>query len=156
MHRRSDTMLGNYVAYKRATFSTRLHRDRLYTAGHLWLLEHERNVWRIGFTRFATRVLGDAVEFDFELRVDAPTKVGEVIGWVEGFKAVTDLFSPLDGRFKGGNPLLDEDISLIQTNPYGDGWLYSLEGSRTSDCVDVDGYSAVLDATIDRMLGKSA
>ena len=149
-------MPGQYVAYKRATFSTRLHRDRLYTAGHLWLREHEKKVWRIGFTKFATRVLGDAVEFDFELKLDAPTEVGQVIGWVEGFKAVTDLFSPLDGRFKGGNPLLDQDINLIQTDPYGDGWLYSLEGAAGADCVDVDGYAAVLDATIDKMLGKSA
>ena len=149
-------MKGGSVAYKRATFSTRLHGDRLYTAGHLWLRQHEDGWWHIGFTKFATRVLGDAVEFDFEIELGAPTKVGEVIGWVEGFKAVTDLFSPMDGRFRGGNSLLNDDINLIQTDPYGVGWLFAIEGDPRTDCVDVDGYISVLDATIDRMLGKTA
>lgn len=149
-------MQGGFVAYKRATFSTRLHRDRLYTAGHLWLRQHEDSCWRLGFTKFATRMLGDAVELDFEIKVGAPTKVGEVIGWVEGFKAVTDLFSPMNGCFRGGNPLLDDDINLIQTDPYGEGWLFAVEGDPHSDCVDVDGYTTVLDATIDKMLGKTA
>ncbi len=149
-------MQEGFVAYKRAAFSTRLHRDRLYTAGHLWLRQHADTWWHVGFTKFATRMLGEAVEFDFEIELAAATKVGDVIGWVEGFKAVTDLFSPMDGRFRGSNPLLNDDISLIQTDPYGAGWLFALEGEPRSDCVDVDGYTTVLDATIDRMLGKTA
>ncbi len=148
-------MPGEYVAYKRATFSTRLHRDRLYTAGHLWLRQQEDGLWHIGFTKFATRALGEAVEFDFEIKLGAPAEVGKVIGWVEGFKAVTDLFSPMDGSFRGGNPLLENDINLIQSDPYGKGWLFAIEGDTNDGCVDVDGYTAVLDATIDKMLGKT-
>ncbi len=141
--------------YKRSRFSTRLPTNRRYTAGHFWLEEHEPNLWRIGFTKFATRFLGEPVEFDFEVQASDALTTGQVIGWVEGFKAVTDLFCPMDGRFDGPNPTLATDIGLIGSDPYGKGWLYRVHGTPGGDCVDTDGYVSILDATIDRMTGKS-
>ena len=69
--------------------------------------EHD-DVWRVGFTKFATRVLGEPVEFDFEVKLEDELSVGQVIGWIEGFKAVTDLFCPMEGRYCGSNPELDQ------------------------------------------------
>ncbi|MBI3271964.1 MAG: glycine cleavage system protein H [Planctomycetes bacterium] len=140
--------------YKRSRFSTRLTGDRLYTAGHHWLRRVDGDLWRVGFTRFATRMLGEVVEVGFEVKPGARLETGQILGWSEGFKAVTDLFAPLAGLFEGGNPALDSAIKLVQTDPYERGWLYAVRGSPGAGCLDMDGYVAVLDATIDKMIGK--
>ena len=62
---------GNTILYKRSRFSTRLPIDRRYTAGHYWLAEEEHGVWRVGFTKFATRMLGDLVEYAFSVYAGA-------------------------------------------------------------------------------------
>jgi glycine cleavage system H protein len=139
------------VLYKRSRFQSRLPRGRLYTASHFWLAEQEPGVWRVGFTRFATRMLGDLVEHGFEVKVGDPIKVGQTIGWVEGFKALTDLYSVADGIFAGGNPDLDKDTTLIDKDPYHKGWLYLVRGTPDANSTDVDGYIRMLDAAIDKM-----
>ena len=149
-------MAEQYVSYKRAKFSTRLPADRLYTAGHYWLVRHTPSVWRIGMTKFALRFLGELVECDFEVPTDAQVEVGQVIGWLEGFKAVTDLYCPIAGRFAGPNSQLETTISLVQSETYDRGWLYSVEGQPPEDCIDAEEYVAVLDRTIDQMTGRSA
>jgi glycine cleavage system H protein len=146
---------GPYLRYKRSRFSTRLHRQRRYTAAHQWLWEKEPELWCVGFTKFALRMLGDPVEFEFECRPDAPVARGQVLGWIEGFKAVTDVYAPLDGRFAGTNPELDQDITLLGSAPYERGWLFALRGRPSPETLDAEGYSAFLDATIDRMTGAS-
>ena len=142
------------IRYKRSRFSTRLLEDRLYTAGHYWLRKEEEDLWKIGFTKFAIRMLGEAVELGFEVKPGAEIKTGQVAGWIEGFKAVTDLYAPMGGRFEGGNPELDREIKLVQSDPYGRGWLYAIRGNPGETCIDVHRYISVLDATIDKMLGK--
>lgn len=144
------------VRYKRSRFSTRLPKERHYTAGHLWLRGGPENRWQIGITKFALRMLGDPVEIDFEVKPGDKLETGQVIGWVEGFKAVSDLFAPLPGTFLEANPALDEDIELIQKSLYDRGWLYSIQGEPGVDCFDVQGYMDHLDATIDRMLGQES
>lgn len=145
------------LRYRRAKFSARLLEDRLYTAGHFWLGTGETSgLWRIGFTPFALRMLGEVVEFDFEVRPGDAVERGQVIGWTEGFKAVTDLYCPLAGRFAGGNEALDEDVALLQRSAYDRGWLYQIEGEPDDDCYDAADYASFLDSTIDRMMGESA
>ncbi len=148
-------MVGAHLQYKRSRFSTRLPSDRLYAPSHAWLREETPGLWRVGFTKFATRVLGEPVELDFEVESEAAVQPGDTVGWVEGFKAVTDLFCPLPGLFAGPNPALDAGIAAIQSDPYGKGWLYAVEGTPPDDCVDASGYAGVLDAAIDKMLGNT-
>lgn len=142
------------IHYKRSRFSTRLAGDRLYTSGHYWLRQEEGTLWRVGFTKFAVRMLGEIVEADFEVKPGSPVETGQVVGWVEGFKALSDLYSPLSGTFEGSNPDLEREIKLVRTDPYGRGWLFAVRGSPGEGCVDAPGYVSVLDATIDKMLGK--
>lgn len=144
------------LRYKRSRFATRIPTERRYTAGHLWLLEAEPGLWRVGFTKFALRMLGDPVELDFEVEPDAPVERGQVIGWVEGFKAVSDVFAPMDGTFAGENPALVDDVDLLHRRPYDEGWLFALRGVPGEDCVDAQGYAGHLDATIDRMLERGS
>ena len=142
------------IQYRRSRFLTRLPSGRLYTLSHQWLEEEEPGIWRVGYTKFATRMLGDLVEFGFNVAPGDRVEVGQTIGWVEGFKAVTDLFCILTGEFAGTNPELEADVTLIDSDPYGKGWVYRVRGEPEPGSVDVRGYIELLDLTIDRMLQK--
>ena len=142
------------IPYNRSRFSTRLIEDRLYTAGHSWLEREDGEVWRVGFTKFAVRMLGEIVELGFETEPGATVETGQVIGWLEGFKAVTDMYSPLAGRFEGFNPAVDAEAALLSRDPYRKGWLFRVRGQPGDDCLDVHGYVTLLDTTIDKMLGR--
>ncbi len=144
-------MAEDHLHYERCAFATQLHLARLYTKSHCWLSRQEETLWRVGFTKFAVKVLGEPVEFDFEVEAEAPVEAGQIIGWIEGFKAVTDLFSPMAGHFRGPNTQLFESIGLIHTDPFGDGWMYLIEGAPGDDCLNVHDYVSYLDTTIDKM-----
>lgn len=140
------------VYYRRSRFTTHLPIDRRYTAAHYWLQEESPGVWRVGFTRFATRMLGDVVEFGFMPAPGASIAIGDEIGTVEGFKAVTAIYSVAAGEFMGASPDLGVDITVVEADPYHRGWLYRVRGLAEPASLDVQGYVAVLDASIDRML----
>lgn len=140
------------ILYKRSRFRARLPVDRRYTAAHYWLLEETPGTWRVGFTRFATRMLGDLVEYEFVVKPGSPVTVGLEIGSIEGFKAVTTLFSVVDGEFLGAGDALPANITMVESDPHGQGWLYRARGRPDAASVDVHGYVAILDATIDRLL----
>ncbi len=140
--------------YKRSTFVTHLPVECLYSPSHFWLARQEESRWRIGFTKFATRMLGEIVDHQWEKSGGAPVASGEIIGSIEGFKAISDLYCVADGIFVEGNPALREQIELVGKEPYGAGWLYLIEGEPDARCVDVETYRGMLDATIDRILEK--
>ncbi|MCC6588653.1 MAG: glycine cleavage system protein H [Bryobacterales bacterium] len=143
------------IAYKRSRFSSRLPVAYRYTPSHYWLRETaEPGVWQVGFTKFAVRMLGDTVEIDFKVPAGSQIEPGQVIGWTEGFKAMSDIYSVASGEFLGINPAIADQITLVDTDPYGEGWLYTVRGGLDSGATDVHGYIAVLDATIDTMLSN--
>ncbi len=141
-----------FVRYRRSRFATRLPVGRRYTRSHYWLDPDEAGCWRIGLTTFATRMLGDLVECMFAVEPGEPVAIGQPIGSIEGFKAVSDVYAVASGRFAGANEALDADITLVESAPYGDGWLYAVDGTADPDSLAVEEYVHVLDATIDRML----
>jgi len=141
------------LLYKRANFVTHLPVEYRYSPSHFWAAQEEGG-WRIGFTKFATRMLGEIVDQNFDLPLGSPVSAGQVVGTIEGFKALTEIFCIANGEFAGVNPALTEDIALISRDPYGAGWLYRVRGELDPNCVDVEGYRAILDATIDRILEK--
>lgn len=143
---------GETIPYKRARFSTRLPVDRRYTASHYWLVEETPGVWRAGLTKFATRMLGDLVEYEFTVPGGDSVTLGREIGWLEGFKAVSTIYSVVEGEFLGAGDGLREDITALDRDPYGRGWLYHVRGRSDPAAVDVNNYMAILDATIDKML----
>jgi glycine cleavage system H protein len=140
--------------YKRSRFTTQLPVDYLYTPSHAWAMDRGDGVWRIGVTKFATRMLGDMVDHGFELAPDAPVQCGQIIGWLEGFKAITDIFCIADGNFLEINPVLKQKISVVNKDPYRAGWLYEVRGRTDAKCMDVQTYAQLLDKTIDRILEK--
>lgn len=142
------------IPYRRSRFTTRLPDDRLYTPAHFWLKEVGPDAWQVGFTQFATRMLGDLVEHGFEVKPGDAVELGQTVGWIEAFKATTDVFSAGTGEFRGRNPALDTAPALFDTDPYNAGFLYTFGGRPDPAATNVSGYVAQLDRAIDKILGK--
>ena len=142
------------LRFKRNHFSTRLPRAYLYSRSHQWLREEESGLWTVGLTGFATRMLGEIVELELEAKTGNDVRVGEVIGWIEGFKAVSDLFAVVSGSFAGANDEALGDPECICADSYDGGWIYRVRGVPDSDALAIDGYVEHLNGTIDKMLEK--
>ena len=149
-----DTSQRETLFYKRSHFVTHLPVAHLYSRSHFWLAQQPDGAWRIGLTKFATRMLGDMVDHGFEIEPNAGASVGQIVGWVEGFKAISDVYCVATGTFLGGNAALREKISLIDKQPYTDGWLYAVRGTPDERCLDVHAYREHLDRAIDLILSK--
>ena len=139
------------IHYKRARFSSDLPSDRLYSASHFWLKEIASGLWQVGFTQFATRMLGEIVEFQLDIQPNECVSIGRVIGHIEALKAVSDIYCIVEGTLHSINISLEEDVTLISSDPYNQGWLYQTQGQPDSNCMDVHGYISLLDQTIDRL-----
>ncbi len=142
------------VFYKRSNFVTHLPAEFLYSPTHFWLERLDGERWRVGFTKFATRMLGEIVDHQFEVAPASAVKSGQIIGSIEGFKAISDLYCVADGTFIEGNPALAQEIDLVTREPYGGGWLYIVEGKPDARCGPLEDYRRLLDSTIDRILEK--
>lgn len=142
------------ILYKRATFVTQLPVTHLYAPSHCWLAHTDDGRWRVGFTKFALRMLGELVDVQFDRPAGATVQPGDILGSIEGFKAVSDLFCVGRGTFVGGNPALREGLESLTRDPYAAGWLYEFDGEPDPRCLDVNAYQDLLNATIDRILAK--
>lgn len=113
-----------------------------YTAEHEWVLRTGADTVRVGITDFAQDSLGDVV---FVQLPDIGTEVtaGEAFGEVESTKSVSDLFAPLTATVAAINGELDGDPQLVNSDPYGQGWLLELRAD--GDTLD-EGLAALLDA----------
>lgn len=138
--------------YKRSNFVTHLPLGRLYTPSHFWIESEGPDLWRVGFTKFATRMLGEIVDQQWEVAPGATVAVGEIIGSVEGFKAISDVYCALAGTWEGSNEGLREHAELVGKDPYGAGWLYRVRGIPDVRAGSVETYQGLLNGTIDRML----
>lgn len=140
--------------YKRATFVTHLPVDHLYTPSHCWITSIEQGQLRIGYTKFALRMLGELVELQLTVAPESRVETGDVVGSIEGFKAISDIYCVGRGRFVTGNPELGSTLESIGADPYGAGWIYQIAGEPDRQAMNVEGYRALLDETIDRLLEK--
>ena len=116
--------------------------DLHYTAEHEWIRLTGDNAVRVGITDFAQSALGDVV---FVQLPDVGTEVtaGESFGEVESTKSVSDLFAPVSAKVVAVNGDLDGNSQLVNSDPYGAGWLIDLEVDGGS--VEQD-FAALLDA----------
>jgi glycine cleavage system H protein len=95
-----------------------------YTKDHEWV-SLDGTTATIGITDFAQRELGDIVYVDITAK-GRPVNAEEVFGTVEAVKTVSDLFSPLAGTITETNPILDTQPELVNTDPYGQGWMVKM------------------------------
>ena len=96
-----------------------------YTKDHEWI-RIEGGEAIIGITDFAQRELGDIVYVEVET-VGQELKAGEVFGTVEAVKTVSDLYLPLSGSITEVNPNLNAQPELVNTDPYGEGWMVRMK-----------------------------
>ena len=149
--------MGEHIPYQRSRFTTRLPADRRYTASHFWLAEEAGGIWRVGFTKMATWLLGDPVEFEFSVRPGTRIAAAQEIGWVEGLKALHTLYSVADGEFLETGSGISNDITLMEADPYERGWLYRVRGNPAPGAVDVQRYMTLLDDAVDAVVrGREA
>ncbi|MGA7272976.1 MAG: glycine cleavage system protein GcvH [Acidimicrobiia bacterium] len=99
--------------------------DRRYTNQHQWVKPAEDDLLLVGITDFAQEQLGD-IEFVELPEVGEELEEGEPYGVVESAKTASDLFTPVDGEVVEVNPATEDDPSVINTDPYGAGWLLKI------------------------------
>jgi glycine cleavage system H protein len=108
--------------------------DLRYTAEHEWVRGSSGAV-RIGITDYAQEALGDVVYVSFPEEGASVTK-GAAIGEVESTKSVSDIFAPISGTIAARNEKLDEHPELINSDPYGEGWMLEIQ---VGDPAELDG-----------------
>lgn len=102
-----------------------------YTKDHEWL-RLEGDVATIGITDFAQRELGDIVYVEVET-IGKALHAGDVFGTVEAVKTVSDLYLPVPGTILELNPELARNPELVNTDPYGKGWMVKMKPANVSD-----------------------
>jgi glycine cleavage system H protein len=102
-----------------------------YTKDHEWIrIEGDEAV--IGITDFAQHELGDIVYVEIE-SIGQELTEGAVFGTVEAVKTVSDLFLPVNGQVLSVNPQLNTNPDLVNTDPYGEGWMVRIRPNKISD-----------------------
>lgn len=102
-----------------------------YTKDHEWV-KIEGDIAIVGITDFAQSELGDIVFVDVE-SVDEELNAGEVFGSVEAVKTVSDLYLPISGKVIEFNEELESEPELVNTDPYGKGWIIKLKIANDAD-----------------------
>jgi glycine cleavage system H protein len=107
--------------------------DLLFTEEHEWVRKTEdSDVVEIGITDYAQGELGDVVFVELP-KVGAKFGMHDVFGTIEAVKAVSELFSPLAGEVSAVNDTLEREPGVVNSDPYGDGWMLRMRLASTAD-----------------------
>lgn len=116
-----------------------------YTKDHEWILI-EGDTATVGITDFAQSELGDIVYVEVET-VDETLDMEEVFGTVEAVKTVSDLFLPLSGEITAFNEKLEDEPELVNSDPYGDGWMIKMtftDAAQVEELLTADAYKELI------------
>lgn len=119
--------------------------ELLYTADHEWI-KFEGDEATVGITEFAQGELGDIVYVEIETEGETIEK-GEIFGTIEAVKTVSDLFMPLSGEVKEFNSELESEPEVVNSDPYGKGWMIKIAASDLSErdsLIDASAYKALI------------
>lgn len=106
-------------------------QDLSYSAEHEWIA-HSDGTWTMGITDYAQDQLGDLVFVELPEAGDTFAK-GDVFGSVESVKSVSELYCPVDCEVVEVNPALEDDPNLVNTDPYGKGWMIKVTPANVGD-----------------------
>jgi glycine cleavage system H protein len=118
-----------------------------YTKDHEWV-RIEGDLAVVGITDFAQSELGDIVYVEVET-LDETLEADEIFGSVEAVKTVSDLFLPLSGEIVAFNEGIEDAPELVNSDPYGEGWLIKIkysDASQIENLLSDEGYKAVIGA----------
>lgn len=119
--------------------------DLKYTKEHEWLASTAGTTVRVGVTDYAQQQLGDVVFVDLP-EVGRSVGAGDAVGEIESTKSVSEIFAPVAGEVTAVNSALDEQPELINSDPYGEGWILELavaEQGALDDLLDAKAYQAL-------------
>jgi glycine cleavage system H protein len=102
--------------------------DLRYTRDHEWVRREQDGTLTVGITHYAQKQLGDVVFVEVHL-VGRDVEEQEGFGTIESVKAVSELFVPVSGKLTEANPAIADDPELVNTDPYGEGWIIKLTPS---------------------------
>ena len=115
-----------------------------YTKDHEWV-RIEDDIAYVGITDFAQGELGDIVYVEIET-LNETIEMSDVFGTVEAVKTVSDLFMPITGEVIEINDKLESEPELVNTDPYGEGWMVKIkydDVSQLDSLLDLDGYESI-------------
>ncbi|ROR90794.1 glycine cleavage system protein GcvH [Nocardioides aurantiacus] len=122
--------------------------DLKYTSEHEWLREPGQSDGsvRVGITEYAQDALGDIVFVQLP-EVGETVTAGAVVGELESTKSVSEVYAPLGGEVVARNEALDATPELVNTDPYGEGWLFEIRADDTgaADLMDAAAYQETLE-----------
>ncbi len=119
--------------------------DLKFTKDHEWI-KIDGDTATVGITNFAQGELGDIVYVDVDT-LDDTVEEGEVFGSVEAVKTVSDLFMPLSGEVSEFNEELEDEPELVNTDPYGKGWMIKItisDASQIDNLLDAEAYKNLI------------
>jgi glycine cleavage system H protein len=117
-----------------------------YTKEHEWMRQESGNIFIVGITDYAQRELGDIVYVEVET-IGKPLDAGAVFGTVEAVKTVSDLFLPVSGTITELNEALTASPDLVNTDPYGKGWMVKLtvtDPAEVEKLLDAQSYESLV------------
>ncbi len=112
-----------------------------YTPEHEWVLV-EGSVATVGITAYAAEKLGDIVFVDLP-KVGSTVAEGKVVGEIESTKSVGELFAPVNGTVVASNDAVSASPELVNSDPFGEGWLIKVDFTELPALLDFAEYSAL-------------
>jgi glycine cleavage system H protein len=119
--------------------------DLKYTEEHEWLYVTEGGAVRVGITDYAQDQLGDVVFVELP-KVGATVDAGSPLGEVESTKSVSEIFAPVSGEVVAINAALDDQPELINSDPYGEGWIFEVrldDPDSIDELLEPEAYQAI-------------
>ena len=116
--------------------------DLHYTSDHEWVRSNG-SLLTVGITAYAADALGDVVYVDHPA-VGSSVSAGAIVGEVESTKSVGEIFAPVSGTVTETNQAVVDDPELINRDPYGEGWLFTVETTEQPELMDADAYRALI------------
>lgn len=120
--------------------------DLRFSNDHEWVRAIDDGCWRVGITDYAQDSLGDVV-FVEPPAVGSTVGAGDTCGEIESTKSVSEVYSPVSGTVTAVNSALTDDPALLNSDPYGDGWIYEMrpdDPSAVAGLLDAAAYRALI------------
>ncbi|TQI82060.1 glycine cleavage system H protein [Serratia fonticola] len=118
-----------------------------YAASHEWVRDEGNGEYVVGITEHAQELLGDMVFVDLP-EVGATVSAGDDCAVAESVKAASDIYAPISGEIIAVNDALESSPELVNSEPYGEGWLFRIKASDAAELdklLDADAYQASID-----------
>lgn len=119
-----------------------------YTQEHEWVKE-DNGFCLAGITDYAQGELGDIIYLDITADLGSEVKKGDVVGSIEAIKTVSEVFSPVSGKIVEVNSSINDNPSVVNTDPYGAGWMLKIEPASAgefSSLMDSESYKQLVGA----------